>query len=476
MAKSATRPLVLNALRKAYYDQNMLPDLLVAVCLGACLSLSSCGQTIHVAPPQASPSAAVPAEEQQAGEQARPADSFVESIGANVHLTYFDTGYGNFEVIKKRLLDLGVRHLRDGAQLTADVSYSNIFYGRLKNLAESGIRFDLIFDPRSSVGQLTAQKLSAVAALAGNSLEIVEGANEYDNSQDHNWAYTLREYQANLYQTVKSDPATRNLAVIGPSFVHAESRDAVGDLSPYLDYGNLHSYPGGKMPTSNLLDGDNEIMRARKVSGSRPVVSTETGYHTAVASRGGHPGISDQAFARYVCRLYLEYFNQGFARTYLYEISDEKPDPGRNDPEHNFGLLTSAGEPNPAYFSLRNLIYVLAETRRAVGPRDANPVPRFSPGQLRYQLQGDTSEIDHTLLQKRDGRFYLILWHETSSYDIASKADISVPNRRLLLQLSQAHQVNTYLPLESSKAVEHYDGRTISLDVPDHVLIVEIVP
>jgi len=155
----------------------MLPDLLLAGCLVACLALPSCGQTIHGALPKAAPSAIVPPGE-QTGEQARSADSFVDSIGANVHLTYFDTGYGNFEVIKRRLLDLGVRHLRDGAQLTDDANYNNTFYGRLKDLAESGISFDLIFDPRSSVGKLTAQKLSAIAALAGNSLETVEGPND----------------------------------------------------------------------------------------------------------------------------------------------------------------------------------------------------------------------------------------------------------------------------------------------------------
>jgi hypothetical protein len=446
--------------------------------VAACLALTtSCEQSIMPRVSQASTSTGVHAGEGQTSEQAKPADLFLESIGANVHLNYFDTGYGNFEVIKKRLLDLGVRHLRDGAQLTNDSNYNNIFYGRLKELASSGIRFDLIFDPRSSMGPLTPEKLSAVAALAGDSLETIEGPNEYDNSQDRNWAYTLRGYQARLYQTAKSDPATRSLAVIGPSFVHAQSRDAIGDLSPYMDYGNLHSYPGGRMPTSNLKDGDeSEIVEARKVSGSRPLVSTETGYHTAVASHGRDPGISDRAFAKYVSRLYLEYFNHGFTRTYLYEISDEKPDPARIDPEHNFGLLTSAGEPNPAYFSLRNLIAILGEAHGPTGSRDANSESKFLPGQLRYQLQGETSEIHHTLLQKRDGRFYVILWHETSSYDITRKADSSPPAVRLFLQLDQVRKVNTYLPLESPRAVEHYVSRSIAVDVPDHVLIVEIMP
>jgi hypothetical protein len=447
----------------SYYDEAML----AVVLLIAGLVLNTNCRRVMSAVPLAPIGSAK--DEGTSGEQARTADSFLESLGVNVHLTYFDTGYGDFEVIKKRLVDLGVRHLRDGAQFTGDHNYNNIFYGRLKDLANSGIKFDLIFDPRSSVGQLTEKKLSAVVAMAGNSLEAVEGPNEYDNSVDRNWAYTLREYQALLYQTVKVNPATRELPVIGPSFVHAESRDAIGDLAAYLDYGNLHSYPGGRMPTSSFQSGE-EILRARKVSGARPLIPTETGYHTAVGSRSGQPGISDQAFAKYLPRLYLEYFNQGFARTYLYELSDEKPDPERVNPEHDFGLLTSSGEPNPAYFSLRNLISIVAETR------EGDTRPPFTPGQLSYRLRGDTSGIHHSLLQKRDGRFYLILWHEASSYDSVAKSDTFVPVRRLVLELSQARQVNSYLPLKSSQVVEHDENsHSIELDVPDHALVIEIV-
>jgi hypothetical protein len=463
------RPLVRAGLpldcMSSYYDENMLAALLLNAYLA-----TNCGR-VKGAAALAPTRIAVDKAILPSGEQARAADSFAESLGVNVHLTYFDTGYGNFDVIKKRLMDLGVHHLRDGAQLTADRIYNNVFYGRLKDLASAGIKFDLIFDPRSSVGELTNTKLNAIAAMAGNSLEAIEGPNEYDNSVDRKWAYTLREYQSALYQTVKADPATRELPVIGPSFVHAESRDAVGNLAPYLDYGNLHSYPGGKIPSSSFQN-DDEIRRARAVSGTRPLISTETGYHTAVSSRSGQPGISDQAFAKYAPRLYLEYFNQGFARTYLYELCDEKPDPARLNPEHNFGLLTSSGEPNPAYLSLRNLIYLMTET-----PKGGDFRQPFTPGQLNYRLRGDTSGVHHTLLQKRDGRFYLILWQEVSSYDIASKSDTFVPVRHLVLELSQARQVNTYLPFESSLEVRHEDRPTkIDLDVPDHALVVEITP
>ena len=46
---------------------------------------------------------------------ARPADAFVDFVGVNTHLGYYDTAYGDYEhILKPRLLELGVRHIRDG--------------------------------------------------------------------------------------------------------------------------------------------------------------------------------------------------------------------------------------------------------------------------------------------------------------------------------------------------------------------------
>ena len=51
-----------------------------------------------------------------APETAKRADAFVETIGVNVHLNYLNTAYANYkEVIKPRLQELGIRHIRDGA-------------------------------------------------------------------------------------------------------------------------------------------------------------------------------------------------------------------------------------------------------------------------------------------------------------------------------------------------------------------------
>jgi hypothetical protein len=46
---------------------------------------------------------------------ARPADAFVDFVGVNTHLGYSDTTYVDYEgILKPRLLELGVRHIRDG--------------------------------------------------------------------------------------------------------------------------------------------------------------------------------------------------------------------------------------------------------------------------------------------------------------------------------------------------------------------------
>jgi len=48
-------------------------------------------------------------------EVARPAHAFVDFVGVNTHLGYSDTTYGDYEgILKPRLLELGVRHIRDG--------------------------------------------------------------------------------------------------------------------------------------------------------------------------------------------------------------------------------------------------------------------------------------------------------------------------------------------------------------------------
>jgi hypothetical protein len=58
-------------------------------------------------------------------------------------------------------------------------------------------------------------------------------------------------------------------------------------------------------------------------------------------------GISTSAQAKYIPRLFAEYFRNGIARTFVYEFYDEGTNPA--DQEQNFGLINNDLTPKPAY-------------------------------------------------------------------------------------------------------------------------------
>ena len=66
---------------------------------------------------------------------AKSANALINSIGINTHFTYPDTPYlGSFSEAKQKLLELNIRHIRDGV---AQDSYK---YEPMRNLCDSGIR------------------------------------------------------------------------------------------------------------------------------------------------------------------------------------------------------------------------------------------------------------------------------------------------------------------------------------------------
>jgi hypothetical protein len=402
---------------------------------------------------------------------AKSADAFVDSIGVNTHFDHQLTVYdNNYPLVKDRLLALGVRHIRDHAFLGNDPPFDEKIYGRYRELATLGIRSTLLIDPRlTNLNTVDSTKIATIAQKAGPALEAFEGPNEYDYSGNSNWASTLRSYQRSLYGAVKSNSTTSDVPVLGPSLGNATNSGKLGDLGANLDYGNMHSYSAGEHPTSTRHFNIDSyyVPNARKVSGAEPLIATETGYHNALRQTGGHPGVSERAEGKYVPRQYLEYFNRGFKRTYAYEFIDQYADPENDEQEKNFGLLRNDGTAKPAYTALKNLIGLLED-----------PGPNFQTKSLNYTLSGDTANVHRTLLQKRDGRFYLILWVERSSYNVDTKQDISVPSQRVNLTLNtQISGARVYLPNQSVTAIKKYVAPSqLTLQVPDQPLVVELSP
>ena len=394
---------------------------------------------------------------------ARPADSFVETVGVNVHMGYTDTPYAQGAAIRDKLLDLGVRYVRDGiSQGRPDV------YERFRELARHGVRANLIVgDPleRWGVGPLDAQlDLIARELVPAGAVASLEGPNEYDIQGEDNWVGPLRDYQRRLFEGARARPALAGLPVLGPTVVDRENRDRLGDLSAWLDYGNMHPYPGGNAPDRDV-HLDDEFRLAAKNSAAEPVQATETGYHNGTASDVGHLPASEHAAGVYMPRLYLDYFRRGIARTFAYELVDQRPDPGDTDSEASFGLLRNDFSEKPAYTALKRLLRLLSDRG-----------PHFEASWLDLTVEGATAGLRQLLLQKRDGTHYLALWRATSVWDPRGRQALGSERGAVRLAVNGASPaLVVHRPNESAAPVErHAGGAPVELVVGPEVTIVEI--
>ena len=435
------------------------------------LVLAACAETSLAPEPSftGDPEAAAAATTQGAGRLSRRAVNFVNSIGVNVHLSYFSRVYGTgYEtIVRPRLRELGVRHLRDSGSVYDNEGWMNMAYGRYRQVAEENdARFTIIVGPEG--GSLRYGDMSHIRTLLDyigpKNVVAFEGLNEHDLlGGSATWATDIRSAQRALWEEIKGDPALASrYRVLGPSIGRGDNVGSIGDLSAWMDYAALHPYPGGEEPLAHL-ELDREMLRP--MNGNRPIIVTEAGYHNALAYTGGHPAVTEEVMGRYMSRLPFEFFDAGVKRAFVYELIDQGTDPRRFD--QNFGLLRNDGTRKFAYRALRNIIEILDD-----------PGPEFLRSRLQYTLQGDLTDVRQLLLEKRDGRFYLVLWQAVSSYDLYTKKK-TVPRRRTItVELANVVSgMKVYEPLWKRVPVASKNGADqIQVTVPDNPVIIEIIP
>lgn len=415
-------------------------------------------------------------------EKAQMSDAFVDSIGVTTHLKYRDTAYyTNYPLVKEKLAALGVRHVRDAAFISEEASYNESVYGRYRDLATIDIGVTLNVSPSSGgLATLEQSDIRTISEMAGPALEAFEGPNEYNPASGEegnpDWSEELTAYQRDLYETVKNNPPTADVPVLAPPLrkPYPISRP---DLSAYADYANMHPYPGGQMPSARSLDY-RDIPVARDVGGAgEPLMVTETGYHTTPNDTCRRTEVSERAMAKYLPRLFFEYFNRDIVRTYAYQLMDSPHDPatgteperacGGYDWQEYFGLIRSDGTEKPAFEALENTINILQD-----------PGPAHTTETLRYDLLGGTADVNRTLLQDREDRFYLVLWQEVPSYDLRTKRDIAVPPEDVTLEVDRPiRRTEVFMPNVSDDPVRAVGSQqTIHLSVPDAPMIVRLTP
>ena len=397
---------------------------------------------------------------------ARPAFDFVDSVGVNIHLHYQDTVYNKryADIIKPKLLELGVRHARDGIYTYDAAKRDTFYYRRWRELIDGGVRPTLMASLGYHGEATDYGRLTEVYDWLGGEVAAFEGVNEPDLSGRRDWAERTRAAQRALFEAVNAAPALREVPVLGPSVVWEAAE--LGDLSEYLDYGNAHPYPGGREPGWSAYGNSQQktFARAKKVSGDKPLMATETGYHNALNTPDTHPPVDEATAAVYTPRLLLYHFNLGVKRSFLYELIDLRADAGLSKRDMHFGLLRNDGSEKPAYRALKNLLGLLDD--------DAG----FATGELAYRLEGP-EDLESALLQKQDGTFYLALWRETSRFDVKAREPRSVAAEAVRLELpaEAAVELHAFRP-DGGVDSRSLSSSVISLELADTLTVLEIRP
>jgi hypothetical protein len=405
------------------------------------------------------------------GAVARRADDLVGSIGVNTHFSYLgDRQYEpSFGTVKQKLAELGIRHIRDGVDdRSAAYDKVNELYRDLGVTALLGFNTRAVDPdkegdvPWDGSGRpdfdAIDDKLAVIKTYYPESCDGIEGINEYDitNEGDPDYGQTMLAYQQELWRQVQADDLLKTKPVLGLGLAYYYNAPNVPELGGYLTFGNMHPYPGPYPPTREL---DVNISATASISGGKALWATETGYQN---NPDQYLYIPAEVSARYGPRLAAEYFRAGVARTYYYELIDE---PGGGI---KFGFLDENLNEKPIFGPMKNMIALLED--------GGEP---FTPGSLGYSWEGDTTNVHDLLLQKRDGRFYLLVWQEVPGYDPDNDAILNPPGRNLRLNLAKAaSSIKIYRPAtDGTEPVREASGSSVDyLGVSDRLKIVEITP
>lgn len=402
-------------------------------------------------------------------EQAAPAQAVVNTSGVVTHLTYTDTPYyTDWPTVFSELQSLGVRHIRDGL---TDLPPGSPIFAEHQQLIGAGITTDYVVPYDLSITPQTIEQFAAQV----QDMEALEAPNECDILGDCGGGGTTGITNVlNFLPTLQAAAQDLQIPLLGPSFVLPSSYSAAGNISSLINLNSMHVYFGGRNPgSSGWGDFDAEgnsygsfaywlDQSETDAPGIVPAI-TETGYISFPTTSTPYT-VPESVEALYVPRTLLLAFKYGYQETFFYQLLDDPSSP------QGYGLLRSDMSEKPAFVALKNLLSLLSD------PGGTS----FTPGALAYSISGADSNLDHLLLQKSDGTFWLALWLEESSWDPATDTPISVAPENIGIVLDGSHQAVADYQFDTSGNVTRFNqpmnGNLTSLTVTDRISIVEIDP
>ena len=432
--------------------------------------------------------------------KAKAADTLIDSFGVQLYINEVAPYNCNNDqcldnIIIPRLNDLGVRNFRSSLYPSAvqypglNPSYEWLLVKMRKLYSKTGARcYCFVITPdKTADGFYQPDQVIKQIKADASMIEAFLGPNEYNNislnwgddpnNRPADWVRRIRDYHAQIYSAFKADSQLSQLPIVGSSFVYENEQDDIGSLSSWVDYGSTNYYNaywrldefGGNVPADHLvpLGGqpytlDRQLQYFKMPYGGKPMIITETGYlavpnlnDVAGDKRGNF--VTDTVAAKYLPRRLFEMYNRDLKKFFVYLFADFADNRQDERGPIRFGLLNGDGSPKPVFNSLKNIFTILRD-----------PGSSFSTGSLTYNLQAPAN-VHQTLLQKRNGTYYLALWNETISNDNPKTESATVV-------FNSSMKTTTYKPSDSAQAVGTQTDTAIALEIGDAITIVEISP
>jgi len=402
-------------------------------------------------------------------EQAGQAQAFVDTAGVCTHLTYTNTPYyTDWPTIFSDLQQLGVKHIRDG-YYTLQGPNDPIALEH-QQLAQAGITTDYVVPYGADMTPSTVQNF----AQAVGDMESLEAPNECDILGDCNGGGAAGILNLVGYLPwIKTAAQSVNVPVIGPSYVLPASYPFTGNIASLMNINSIHEYFGGRNPGSTgwgAPDAQGNAFGSLQywldmsnvdAPGIPPAI-TETGYISFPSTTTPYT-VPESVAESYTLRTLLLAFKNGYQETFFYQLLDDPSSPA------GYGLLRSDMSQKPSFTALSNLLNLLSDQGGS-----------FTPGSLPYQILGGDSNVNHLLLQKSDGSYWLALWLEEPGWDPANVVSLPVSPENIGIQLGSGYAATTDYQFDTNGNLTSFNqpmnGNIAPLTITDQVSIVRIAP
>ncbi len=379
------------------------------------------------------------------------AKDLVDGLGVNTHIPYQWSGYWDANKTAADLKFLGIKNARD-----LQLGISSTEQNRFGTVADAGNRFDFIFEYTIPDG--IARVESFATAHPGSALAI-EGPNEISNQPITYNGLTGQAggaaYQGALYGAVKTS------AVLSATPVYSLS-DSRADPAK-LDFANSHPYARyGAQPFATLQKSYNSWSG---IYPGKPVVFTETGYHTQL---GGAGGVDVATQATLTLNSVLDAFWLGVAKVFLYEMLDEGSS-AKVGSQWHFGLFYSDHTPKPAATALANFVTLINDATVA---RRASPLPNFP-----YTAANLPSTAKVLRIAKDDGTQILAVWNEPVIWNAKTEQPIAITPTTVTVNFDSAvGPVTIYDPVAGAQPLSGTmtGARSVAIQLADHPLLIVI--